>query len=376
MPLLIAWRNLVHDRMRFTVTLIGIVFSVVLMGMQLGLLLNFVKTTATMVDHGQADIWISAAGVKTVDITTPIEERRKYQTLAVPGVGAAEAISLDFVIWKRPDGVRQSIILVGLDPDATMGRPWDVVDNLDVTKALTQPDGIIIDKVYAQILGVTHLGQVVEIADHRARVVGFTEGIRTFTQSPYVFTSLQNSRRFQNRPADHITYVLVRTAPGHDQAKLLADLRARLPENSVRSAAQFSSASSNYWLFSTGAGVSLIMSGVLGLLVGGVIVAQTLYASTMDRLPEYATLRAIGGSPWYLVRIVLGQALIGGTMGYSLGIAIVATIVNTSRSASAGPELPLWLALAIGLTTLGTCAAASVVSLSRVLRIDPVSVFR
>src|SRR5256885_5909033 len=86
LTLLIAWRNLVHDRLRFTVTLVGIAFSTILMGIQLGMLLNFMRTISTIVDHAGADLWIAAHGVPSVDLATPIEERRRFQALAVEGV--------------------------------------------------------------------------------------------------------------------------------------------------------------------------------------------------------------------------------------------------------------------------------------------------
>ncbi|HUO53681.1 MAG TPA: hypothetical protein VMU18_02990, partial [Rhodoblastus sp.] len=64
---LIAWRNLVHDRVRFLVTIVGIAFSTLLMGMQLGMLVNFMHTISAVVDRSGADLWITAHGVKTVD---------------------------------------------------------------------------------------------------------------------------------------------------------------------------------------------------------------------------------------------------------------------------------------------------------------------
>ncbi|MBM3556855.1 MAG: FtsX-like permease family protein [Alphaproteobacteria bacterium] len=376
MTLLIAWRNLAHDRVRFFVTQVGIVFSVVLMGMQLGLLLSFVRTTASLVDHAGADIWITAAGAKTVDIATPIQERWRWQAQAVPGVAKAEAISVDFAIWKRPDGVRESVILVGIAGDATMAHPWLMTGAATVEDALAVPDGVIVDRLYAKKLGVSEVGEVVEINDQRARVVAFTSGIRTFTQSPYVFTTIKNSRRFSNRAADHASYVLVKLEPGADALQVAETMRARMPNTDVKLAELYSTASATYWLFTTGAGISLIMTGVLGLLVGGVIVAQTLYASTMDRLPEYATIRAMGGPAHYLNKIVLLQALIAGSLGYAQGIAIVLFMVQGMKNSSASPQMPLWLASAIGATTLFTCIAAALVSLRKVSTIDPAKVFR
>jgi putative ABC transport system permease protein len=375
-PFLIAWRNLTHDRGRFAVALIGIAFSVILMGAQIGLLLNFISTTSTIASHSDADIFITAPGVRSADISTPQKERRRFQAMSVPGVARAEVIALDFSQWKRPDGVMEAISLVGVAPNATMELPWNLQHNADPHELLGEPDGVIIDRLYAHELGVKRIGQLAEINNVRVRVVGMTSGIRTFTQSPFIFTSLSGARRMVGAGDRHISYVLIKVAKGYSVNDVRDRLQRRLPDTQVITAVDFARSSARYWLFTTGAGISLIMSAVLGLLIGGVIVAQTLYASTLDRLPEYATLRAIGGPARYLYRIVLTQATLEGLMGYAIGFVVVGFVVWSGRNASAAPEMPLWLAVAIGLATLGDCWLAAAVSLRVITRIDPVKVFR
>ena len=86
-----------------------------------------------------------------------------------------------------------------------------------------------------------------------------------------------------------LTYVLVRVARGFAPARVASALAARMPDVDVLLPTDFSNKSRNYWLFTTGAGTTLIFSSILALMVGVVVAAQTLYASTLDRLPEYAT---------------------------------------------------------------------------------------
>ena len=47
----LAFRNLFHDRLRFIATVIGIVFSIVLVTVQMGLYLGFGRMVTTMIDH-------------------------------------------------------------------------------------------------------------------------------------------------------------------------------------------------------------------------------------------------------------------------------------------------------------------------------------
>jgi putative ABC transport system permease protein len=374
MTTLLAWRNLTHDRLRFCVTIIGIVFSVALMAVQSGLLLGFATTASAIVDRTGADIWVAAKRTQNVDLGSPIDADRRYQALTVPGVRAATPYVLAFSVWRRPDGGVENINLVGFDIDRGRGKPWNVVEGN--IKDLRLPEAVMIDRIYAERLGVTSIGQTVEIARQRARIVGFTEGIRAFTQSPYVFMSIANARSFARMEPEAATYILVDLEHGADRGKVRREIAARLPSLDVIDAPTFSLMSQVYFLLLTGAGVALMMGAVLGLVVGLVIVAQTLYATTIDRLAEYATLRAMGATVGYLCRIVAMQAVIAAAVGYSIGISIAAVIVASAERTSASLSLPWSLAIGLGVVTLVMCLTGSLLSMARLNKINVASVFR
>ncbi|HEY6876386.1 MAG TPA: ABC transporter permease [Polyangiales bacterium] len=374
MTTLIAWRNLVHDQVRFVVTLTGIVFSVVLMGMQSGLLIGFSNAASGLIDHSRAQLWMVAKGTQTVDINTPLDESRRFQALAIPGVRRAEPYLIGFTGWMRPDGGTESVSIVGLEDDAELAGPWNLVEG---TRAdLRRPGGVIVDRLYASKLGVKKLGETIEINGHWARVVGFTEGVRTFTQSPYVFTSLRQAQTFLRMTPHEAGYVLLTLDDKADPAWVEAQLEARIPNVDVFSQAAFSKSSSDYWLYTTGAGISLIISALLGLVVGIAVVTQTLYASTMDRLPGYGTLKAMGAPNSYLYRIIVTQAVMSAAIGYAIGIAIVGILVLLTQSSTAAPQVTFPLALLLAVLTLAMCIGAAVLSIRKVMTLDPVAVFR
>lgn len=372
--LLIAWRNLAHDRIRFLVTLVGIVFSVVLMAVQSGLLVGFVVTIAGVVDNTAADVWVVGRGVRSIDLPTAIPERRRYQILSLPGVAQADPFLHVFAVLKRPDGGAESVVVVGFDTATGIGGPWNLVEGRAEDLAL--PDAIVVDRLYKAKLGIERIGQVVEINGRRARVAGFTDGIRTFTQAPHVFADIKTARHLAGFAEDRLNYLLVRAAPGVDVAALRDAIRRRVPETDAYTRTEFARRSVLYWLVTTGAGFSLVISAALGLIVGIVVTAQTLYATTIDHLPEYATLRAMGAPARYLHGIILRQAAIAACLGYAIGIAIAAILVAGARDSSAAMLMPWTLAAALGAATLAMCAGAALISIRKVLAIDPVSVFR
>jgi putative ABC transport system permease protein len=92
------------------------------------------------------------------------------------------------------------VLVVGFDPDQPLGAPWNVVEGR--VADLKLDDNVFVDELYKQKLGVTRVGDVCEIRGHRARIAGFTRGLRSFTTSPYIFTSFKNAQNYVSLPAD------------------------------------------------------------------------------------------------------------------------------------------------------------------------------
>jgi len=137
-----------------------------------------------------------------------------------------------------------------------------------------------------------------------------TNGIRSFTTTPYVFTQLDRARAYTGTPRTKVTYLLVHLKPHADVERVRTQLQSVLTKAEVLTAAEFSSRSRSFWLFGTGAGAALFAGALLAMVVGSVVVAQTLYASTKEHLYEFATLRAIGSSGTYLHTVIIAQALL------------------------------------------------------------------
>ncbi len=370
----LAIRNLFHDRVRLAVTLTGIVFSVVLVAVQTGMFLGFTTTTSNVIDNSGADFWVASKGVKYIEVGVPFSEKKLYHARAIPGVAEAEKYIVRFGQWKRPDGSNESCEVVGFDPDTRMGAPWRVVEGN--VHDLKLPDTVMIDRFYAPKLGVTHLGQAVEIRGVRARVVGFTAGIRTFTTAPLVFTSYRGALQYTDVKADETTYLLVKAAPRANLPRLRAALTERLADVDVLTTSEFSAQTTSYWMFGTGAGVMVLSAAVLGLLVGVVVVAQTIYAATIDHIREFGTLKAMGATNGYIYRIILQQAAVSAVIGYSVGIALAIMVEVSSRLSGANIVLPTSVRAGLFGITLLMCVSAAMVSINKATRIDPAMVFK
>jgi putative ABC transport system permease protein len=372
--LTLASRNLFHDRVRLIATAVGIVFSIVLVTVQLGVFLSFERMVTTMIDHAHADFWIVPGETKSFEDSSLLSGRERLQALSVNGVKAAVPAVVGYASWRKPNGGASTPVLVIGTPENSAGlQPWNLVEGS--LRDLSLPEGVAIDRSYFRELGIAKIGERAEIDNQKARVVAVSNGIRSFTTMPNVFTSLERARAYLGVPPNEANYFMVRLAPNADAAAVRGELAAHLSDAEVLTPEQFRHRTRQFWLFDTGAGAALLGSAILGVIVGTIIVAQTLYSSTKDHLKEFATLRAIGSSQIYILKVILSQALLSAVIGFAIAACIDLTLVKATADAALPIVMTPGLTLGLFLLTLAMCAIAAVSAIRVVTRIDPVAVF-
>jgi putative ABC transport system permease protein len=371
---LLAQRNLLHDKIRLAVTLTGVVFAVMLIVIEMALFVGFTRSTSSMIDKSEADLWVSSANVPYVEVGVPFNKSKFYEVKATPGVAEAVRYLLTGTRWSRPDGSQELIQIVGVDLSSSMGRPWNVVEGS--VEDLKRPHGVIVDELYKKQLGVTRLGDMVEISGHRARVVAFTRGIHAFGPDPFVFTSFENALEYADLREDQTTFVLVKLEPGANLEEVRRNILARVKNVDVFTSSEFAFLTQNYWTLKTGAGIAVLFAAVLGVIVGFVVVAQTIYATTMDHLQEFGTLKAMGAPNSYVYKVILQQAAISALVGYGVGIVISVSILHLVEPTGAPVVMNGWIAAGTFFLTLLMCAGAGLISINKVTRLDPAMVFK
>lgn len=369
----LAYRNLFHDRMSLAVTLTGIVFSVVLLSVQLGLYIGSERMIAAMHDHSSADLWLIPTGTECFDDASLLEGRERYAVLPIKGVKSIEELIVAYAMWRKPTGGSAAVLVVGSDQKAKTLVPWDIVEGN--VAALAAPSAVSIDQTYLDDLGIEQAGDRAEINGTRVVVSALSQGIRSFTTVPYVFTTLERARELTFAGKHQTTYALVNLERGAKIETVKAALQKRFNDIEVLTHEEFRTRGLDYWLFETGAGSALITGALLGLIVGLVIVAQTLYSSTKDHLNEFATLRALGASAGYIHRVIFMQAMLSAILGYGIGLGLSLLIVYASRSSSLFIIMTPELAVLLFVLTVGMCIFAALGSILKVTRIDPASVF-
>ena len=370
----IALQTLVADRGKLLTALVGVVFSIVLVNVQGGLFLGFVSKAGLLADCGEADVWVGHQRMYNVDFPRDIPRRWVDRVRSVPGVKRAEPYIIGTTNMTLPSGGFELVVVVGVDRGSLLGNAWNVVQGRP--DAILRPDGVIVDRYDLQKLEYPSMGDVREVGGRRARVVGFSDGIKSFLVTPYVFTTYDRAAGYLAKDPGLCSYYLVQLDPGADADAVCARIRRRVPEIDAFPRRVYSRISANYWLTRSGLGISFGAATVIGLFVGLVMVAQTLYALVLDRLAEFGTLKAIGATERQIYRILFLQATVMALVGSLVGLALVAAIQHLYSTPIALILVPWWLSMGSCALVLLICLVASLLPYLRIRKIDPVMVLQ
>jgi putative ABC transport system permease protein len=373
----LARKLLLHDRLRFAVAIAGVSVSVMLVLVQVGLFYGFMDTASSIIDASKADLWVGKKGNESFEFATPFDERAFYKVASVPGVARTERVLMNFAQFKLADGADLGVQVVGVD--TTPGKrallaPWNVIAG--DPRRLAEPGAVVLDRSEYPKLKIDRVGHTTEISGVRAEVVALTSGIRSFTTSPIVFADIKTARSYlPGLGAEAVTYVLVELAPGADRAAVQARINA-LPHLAAYTTPEMSARTRSYWSERTGVGAGFFTTAVLGIIVGFVVVGQILYSGTLQYIREYGTLKAMGARNSAVVRVILSQAMISAALGFAVG----APLAIAMRAAMKGANLTVALFPALyavtAVITAVMCAFAALLSIVKVLRLDPAAVFK
>ncbi|MCA9177270.1 MAG: FtsX-like permease family protein [Planctomycetales bacterium] len=369
-----ALKTLLFDRGKLLIAVLGVVFSVVLVSIQGGLFLGLMSKASMLVDYSQADIWISRRGVENVDFSHVLPERWLSRLRAVPEVQEAQPLIVGKAMATTPDGGYEDVWVIGEAPESSIGFNWRY--DAGQRRQAMGADAVTIDVHDRWKLGDLGIGDTFELNGRRARIAATTNGVLGFLVTPYLTTNINSARAFCSIPDHQCSYFLVKALPGQPIDELCRKLRDRLPEAEVMPAGTFGSRSRQYWMSRTGIGLSFGASTALGLVVGLVMVAQSLYAITLDRLSDYATLKAMGAHDREIWLVLVTQALAIALAGSIVGVAVTYAAVVLVATPVTPIITPLWLVIVGVLVNIGICLASASLPARRIHRVDAQTVLQ
>ncbi len=314
-------------------------------------------------------MWVSQSGVRNLHMVASwLPDNVTDQVRAVDGVADVTPILYSTDTIAAGDE-RAVAYVIGLPPDAAMGRPWKIVEGSDVPG----PGEVVVDVGFADRAGVS-LGDRITVLGGEARVVGLSEGTASLVNS-VAFVSLDDFRAMRGG-APLVSFVLARVSSGAAPDAVAAAIERQVSGVTAQSSAAFS-IEERRLVMDMSADVISIMN-VVGFVVGLAVVALTVYVATLARRREYGALKALGAPNRYLYGVVLGQAFLSVAIGFMVGLAFTALLSLGVAQTSLNLELAL---SPTSIARVGVLAAiiaglAAILPIRQIAGLDPAVVFR
>ncbi len=382
----VALKMLMGDKGKYMGIIMGLTFASLIMTQQPAIFLGLMSRSYSFIsDVGLPDIWVMDSKVQFVDDIKPLQDTELYRVRGISGVEWATPMYKGLLKARLTDGTFQTCIVVGLDDATLIGGPPVMLEGKIAD--LRRSDSVIVDIDGArEKLGKPSpipggkptplkIGDTLELNDRRAIVVGIAKVTRTFQSQPVIYTTYSRAKSYAPKERKLLSFVLVKAKKGED----IAALSHRIKEATGLAAytqAEFKELTYQYFMHNTGIPINFGISVLLGFIVGAAIAGQTFYNFTLENLRQFGVLKAMGTSNLTLLRMILLQAVLVGSIGYGLGVGLTALFGYAMRHTILAFKFPWQLLLFSGTGVSLICIFAALISILKVIRLEPAIVFK
>jgi putative ABC transport system permease protein len=394
-----AIKMLFGDSAKFYGILLGLGFASLLIAQQASIFVGLMSRTFAFVGGvGHIDLWVFDPTQSFVDEPKPLRATALDRVRGVTGVAWAAPIYKGLLVATLPDGRRQVCNVIGIDDDTLAGGPAVIVAGS--LSDLRQPDAVMVqvessqqNMLFPAELAVgampapgqvldpnlpkrpVQIGDIVELNEHRARVVGLVKCAETFSPGPTVYTVYSRAITYAPPSRRMMSAVLVSAAEGVNPDALAQRIRDETGLQAMNPW-DYSMRTLGYWMRETGIPINFGIAIALGFFVGVAIAGQMFYNFTLDNLRYFGAFKAMGASSRTLLGMVALQALVAGVLGLGLGLGAVSAFGLNAAGGKLAFKMLWQIPLIAAGAVLIICIFASVVSMWKVLRLDPADVFK
>jgi putative ABC transport system permease protein len=373
---LVAWRLLTHDKGRNALAIGGILLAILLIFLQLGFYMSVPKGGLLFYDAMRFDLVITSSAYVFEAQPGSFPRRRLYQALALPEVTAAFPVYHGSGRWLDPaGGMARDVFVIGFNPRDGIFNVGEIERQ---TELLRRPDTVLVDTDSRPEFGPLRADREIEIEQRRITIGGTYHLGTGFVGLGVALTSDLNFERiFPQQALSDVNLGLLTLRGDADPDQVARRLREILaPDTQVFTRAELFEHETSHWVTRTSTGLIFGFGVIVAVVVGLVILNQTLSTQITRQLPQYATLKAMGYTDRDLSGIVVTLALIMSTIGFVPATAMAVAIYAIVRRVT---MLPIEMTSARMLAVFAIAWTISVLSALLALRVmrraDPVDLF-
>jgi putative ABC transport system permease protein len=379
---LVAIKMLVGDKLKYLSLVAGLAFAALLVTQQAAIFTGFaLQTGAWIRDTSVADLWVMDEQVEFTEDIKPMLDTAISRVRGVDGVEWAVPMFKSFVGVTLPDGTRRNIRLIGLDDATLTGGPPEMVQGR--LSDLKQDKAVILDANATTQLKFKRaddgrslsVGDRLSINDNEAVVVGSFKASKEFFWEPVLYTTYSRATFWAPDTRRKLQYMLVKVRPGEDVQAVAGRIQATTGLKAM-TGEQFEAQTMEWILRETGILVNFGITIALGFIIGVLASGQTLYQFMVENLRHFGAIKAMGAGNGTILRMVLLQVLLVGCVGYGIGLG-VACLAGLFLGRGGLAFHMTWQIPVLGAAAILLCCGVSaVVSLIRVIKLEPAVVFK
>jgi putative ABC transport system permease protein len=378
----VAWKQLSHHKVKLAVAAAGVVVAVMLMLVQLGIRQGAIDNSVAIAKRIQADLVVVSPRTKTIFQSAQFPRRLLYRLPAHPGVERVQEMYMSQARWRNPWELREHpISIFAVDPRHPL---MDFPGFASRASELLESDRVLFDGMSRTTYGPvvahlkTHPWLETEVNLRKVRIIGTADvGVSISADGNLFVAPVNFLRLFPTRPAGSIDIGLVKLRPGVDVERVRQDLATQLGSE-ARILTKAAIVTAEEMFLRENAPVDFIfgMGAAVGFFIGFVVVYQILYTEVTNHLPQFATMKAMGFSDFYLLKIVLSQAVMLSVLGYIPGYFLAIALYQVATKAIQMPfTMTMERAVMVGTLTLVMCGLSGIIALQKARTANPADVF-
>ncbi|HWG45751.1 MAG TPA: ABC transporter permease DevC [Gemmataceae bacterium] len=382
--------NLLHQPLRTLVALLGVAFAILLVFMQLGFYGSAETASTTIYNALDFDLVLLSSNYLNTTRPRSFPRNRVYQALQHTDVASVSPVYIDWQTWRIRNRSRQrrAILVIAFNLDEPVWlreRVFLTQPAGECLRRLHTPDTVLMDTSTRDYFGPRQPGIETELNQTTVEVVGqFTIGTGYGTDGMILTSDRTYARLTSPQALDQPALGLIKLKPEarNRAASVKKDLARTLytthPRDEVHifTRDEIEQRDRDYWMHRTSVGVIFQMGVFVACIVGVIFVYQVIATDITDHFAQYATLKAIGYSPWYLSGVVLRQALALSILGYVPALLVALVLYELGRE-KANLLLSMTWERAVGVLVLSIamCSLSGLLALRKVKAADPAELF-
>lgn len=379
----VALRMLMGDRLKYIGLVVGLAFAALLVTQQASIFTGYVlRMSAWIRDTGGGDLWIMDPQSDHTDDSKRIVDTALQRVRSIDGVEWAVPMFKGHLTARLPDGRVQQVRVVGLDDATLVGGPPEMVEgslgDLRRDRAIIVNQADIGKKLRLSRGGEDRplrIDDRMDINDHDVVVTGVYRKSAEFFWEPVLYTTYTRALTIAPVQRKQLQFVIAKVRPGADIGAVAEQIR-QTTGLAAYTSDQFARVTMWYIMIQTGILVNFGITIALGFVIGVLVAALLLYTFMLEHSRHFAALKAMGVTNGTIVRMVALQVATVGALGFGIGVGAAAVSGNILARGDLAFRMVWQTPLLGGAAILVCCLGAGLLSLGRVLRLEPAIVFK